>query len=257
MASAAPQNLEEAQSLLRQDKPDKAEAIVANLLLDDPENIEARYTLAVTQRIQHEWTTALTTIDKILEQAPNFGRAHQEAGYNQIALKDFLKAGVAFEQAISCDPSLINSWKCLSKLYNDSGNDAQFRKADDQVTFLSTLPAELLTVISYMSEDRLLDAERLCRYFLRDNKTHIEGMRLLAEIATRTNVLLDAEFLLESCVEFEPEHRNARIQYANVLLKTQKFHKAFEQAKILLEKYPDDLEAIRALYASACKAYFQ
>ncbi len=252
MASAAPQKLEEAQSLLREDKPDKAEAIVADLLLDDPENIEARYTLAVTQRIQHEWTTALATIDKIFEQAPSFGRAHQEAGYNRIAQKDLLKAGVAFEKAVSCDPSLINSWKCLAKLYEDSGNEAQSQEAQDQVTFLKTLPAELLTVISYMSEDRLLDAERLCRYFLRSNKTHIEGMRLLAEIATRTNTFNDAEFLLESCVEFEPEHRNARIQYANVLLKTQKFHKAFEQAKILLEKYPDDLEAISALYASAC-----
>jgi len=252
MASAAPQKLEEAQSLLREDKPDKAEAIVADLLLDDPENIEARYTLAVTQRIQHEWTTALATIDKIFEQAPSFGRAHQEAGYNWIAQKDLLKAGVAFEKAVSCDPSLINSWKCLAKLYEDSGNEAQSQEAQDQVTFLKTLSAELLTVISYMSEDRLLDAERLCRYFLRSNKTHVEGMRLLAEIATRTKTYDDAEFLLESCVEFEPEHRNARIQYINVLLRTQKFSKAFDHAKILLEKYPDDIETIPALYASAC-----
>ena len=252
MASAAPQKLEEAQDLLRQDKPDQAEIIIADILADEPDNTEARYTLAVSQRIQHEWSTALTTIDKILEQKPNFGRAYQEAGYNRIAQKELLKAGVAFEAAVNSDPSLINSWKCLSKLYEDSGNMAQYQRAQDQITFLSTLPAELLTVISYMSEDRLLDAERLCRFFLRSNQTHVEGMRLLAEIANRTNTFNDAEFLLESCVEFEPEHRNARIQYANILLKTQKFHKAFDQAKILLDKYPDDLEAIRALYASAC-----
>jgi len=252
MATAVPHRLEEAQSLLRQDKPEKAEEIVAGLLRDDPDNTEARYTLAVTQRIQHEWTRALETIETILAQKPNFGRAHQEAGYNRIAQKDYLQAGIAFEKAVACDPSLINSWKSLAKLYEDSGNTRQRQRAQDQITFLNTLPAELLTVISYLSEDRLVDAERLCRYFLKSNKTHVEGMRLLAEIATRNNVFDDAEFLLESCVEFEPEHRNARIQYVNILLRTQKFHKAHEEAKVLLEKYPDDLETIRALYASAC-----
>lgn len=251
MASATPQRLEEAQHLLRQDKPDEAEAIVAALLAEEPDNIEAQYTLAVTQRIRHDWSTALETIDRILEQKPEFGRAYQEIGYNRIAQRDLLKAGVAFEKAIACDPSLINSWKCLSKLYEDSGNMERYQQAQDQITFLCTMPAELLTVISYLSEDRLVDAERLCRYFLKSNKTHVEGMRLLAEIATRNNVLDDAEFLLESCVEFEPEHRNARIQYVNILLRTQKFHKAFEQAKLLLEKYPDDIETIKALYASA------
>lgn len=251
MANLTLEKLEQAQQLLRQDKPEKAEEVVVEVLAAEPDNIEAQYTLAVTQRIRHQWTTALESIDKILEVKPNFGRAHQEAGYNQIALKDYIKAGVAFEAAINSDPSLVNSWKCLAKLYQDSGNEAQRQRAQDQITFLSTLPAELLTVISYLSEDRLVDAERLCRFFLQSNKTHVEGMRLLAEIATRNNVYDDAEFLLESCVEFEPEHRNARIQYVNILLRTQKFHKAFEEAKVLLEKYPDDIETIRALYASA------
>ncbi len=252
MASTAPQKLEEAQSLLRQDRPDDAQAVVSEVLAEEPDNVEARYTLAVTQRIRHDWDAALRTIDELLGLKPNFGRAHQEAGYNRIAQRDLRNAGIAFEKAISCDPSLINSWKCLAKLYEDSGKREKYQRAQDQITFLKSLPAELLTVISYLSEDRLADAERLCRYFLKSNKTHVEGMRLLAEIVTRRNVFDDAEFLLESCVEFEPEHRNARIQYVNILLKTQKFHKAYEQAKVLQEKYPDDIETIPALYASAC-----
>ncbi len=245
------QKLEEAQALLRQKRPDAAAAAAKEILADDPDNIEAQYTLAVAQRNAHDWSTALDTIERILEQSPNFGRAHQEAGYNRIAQRDFHQAGISFEKAVSCDPALINSWKCLAKLYEDAGKAHQSQRARDQIAFLDQLPVELLTVISYMSEDRLVDAERLCRYFLRSNKTHVEGMRLLAEIATRSNVLDDAEFLLESAVEFEPEHRNARIQYVNVLLRTQKFYKAYDQARILRQKYPDDFETIDALYASA------
>jgi tetratricopeptide (TPR) repeat protein len=244
--------LEQAQVLLGRNKPEQAAKVIAEVLENEPDNIEAQYTLAVAQRGQRHWTMALNTIDRILEAKPNFGRAYQEAGYSQIALGDDQKARLAFEAAVFSNPSLTSSWKSLAKLYSDTGNDSQYQRAQNQIKFLDTLPSELLTVRSYMSEDRLLDAERLCRYYLRANKTHVDGMRLLAEIATRSNTYDDAEFLLESCVEFEPEHRDARIQYVNLLLKTQKFHKAVDEARKLLEMFPDDLAIIRALYASAC-----
>ncbi len=244
--------LEQAQVLLGRNKPEQAAKVIAEVLENEPDNIEAQYTLAVAQRGQRHWTMALSTIDRILEAKPNFGRAYQEAGYSQIALGNDQKARLAFEAAVFSNPSLTSSWKSLAKLYSDTGNDSQYQRAQNQIKFLDTLPSELLTVRSYMSEDRLLDAERLCRYYLRANKTHVDGMRLLAEIATRSNTYDDAEFLLESCVEFEPEHRDARIQYVNLLLKTQKFHKAVDEARKLLEMFPDDLAIIRALYASAC-----
>lgn len=238
--------------MLGRDETQAAANIVISILADDPDNVEAGYTLAVSQRMQQDWQVALSTLRGVLEKKPTFGRAHQEAGNNHIALQQFHEAGRAFETAVANDPSLKHSWLCLAKLYRDSNNAEQQKRAEDQLAFLNTLPNELLTVISYMSDDRLVDAERLCRYFLRTDKTNIEGMRLLAEIATRNSVFDDAEFLLESCVEFDPEHRNARIQYVNILLRMQKFAKAFEQSRLLIEKYPDDHETIEALHASAC-----
>ena len=246
------QRLQEAQSLLGQRAPDKAQAIVGEILKDEPKNIEARYTQAVILRVQQHWPEALTALDKLLADQPSFGRAFQEAGLNHIALRQFNKAGSSFEKAVNCDPGLLNSWQHLAQLYKSTHNAEKFKKAQEQVTFLQSLPRELLTVISYMSEGRLVDAERLCKYFLQSNKTHVEGMRLLAEIATRTRVFEDAEFLLESAVEFEPDHMQARVQYANILLRTQKFDKAWDQARMLLDAHPDDTDTILALYASAC-----
>ena len=229
-----------------------------SVLRVEPENIEARYALAVALRHQHKWPAAIKALDDILERKPNFGRAHQEAGYNHIAVRNTLRAGAAFERAVNADPSLINSWKCLVKLYQDSGNRAKLESAQQQVATLSELPAQLLAAISYLSEDRLADAERLCKHFLRENKTHVEGMRLLAEIATRNKVYDEAEFLLESCVDFAPEHRQARIQYANILLRTQKFALACRQTETLLAEEPADAapatgeDFVRSLHAAAC-----
>jgi hypothetical protein len=55
-------------------------------------------------------------------------------------------------------------------------------------------------------------------------------MRLLAEIGVRLGVLDDAEFLLESAVEFAPDNGQVH-RLHRILRKRQKFEKALEQAK--------------------------
>ena len=244
--------VQEAQHWLIKGEPDRTEQLVSDVLSAEPDNIEAQYALAVAQRYQHQWELALATLARILKSKPRFGRAHQEAGYNRLAVKDYARAGAAFERAVAADLSLINSWKCLAKLYRDRGNHARLAPVQKQIAFLGGLPAELLAVIGSLSEDRLADAERLCKHFLHTNKTHVEGMRLLAEIATHNGVYGEAEFLLESCVEFEPGHRNARIQYVNLLLRVQKFAKAYEQAEVLLAQPADDMHLVQPLHAAAC-----
>ncbi len=229
-----------------------ADAISRAVLKQDPENQDFLYILAVSMRLQESHSQSLQILDDMLVARPGYGRAHQERGYNLLALNKSAKARVAFELAVDLDPSLVGSWKSLATLYKRSGDHKQYSASQDQLAFLAKMPAELLSVISYMSDGKLQDAERLCRYFLRSNKTHIEGMRILAEIATRNKVLDDAEFLLESCVEFEPDHLDARIQYGNVLLRIQKFEKARQQSEFLIAKYPEDMGAIRLLHANAC-----
>ena len=59
----------------------------------------------------------------------------------------------------------------------------------------------------------------LCRHFLRENKTHIEGMRLLAEIGTRVGVLTDAEFLLDFLSkELGPHYYNRGLYDAQAVM---------------------------------------
>lgn len=244
--------IQQAQALLGDGRPAEAEALLSALLRKAPDNLEAQYAQAVTLRHLHRWRDALTTLAAILKARPDFGRAHQEVGYNRIARREFDQAEAAFEQAVAKDPALINSWRCLVKLHRDRDNQARLAEAQAQLAFLEQLPPELMAVITHLSEGKLADADRLCRHFLRSNKTHVEGMRLLAEIATRNKVFDEAEFLLESCLEFQPEHRNARIQYANLLLRVQKFAKAYQQAKQLMDEHPDDVDAILSLYAAAC-----
>jgi len=76
-------------------------------------------------------------------------------------------------------------------------------------------------------------------------------MQLLADIGMRLGVLDDAEFLLEAAVHAEPDNVPVRIDYIQALRKRQKFHDALEQAKVLLDGDPNNLQ-FRSIYAVEC-----
>ena len=220
------------------------------ILTLDESHVEAVYNLAVSQRYQQKYTEALSTLGQLKKIDPAYARGYQEQGHSHFALKHYDKATTAFEEAVRLNPALLASWKVLAKLYESADLDAPSKFALEQVKVLSGLPIELLSVASMLHENKLYKAERLCRHFLQNNKHHIEGMRLLALIADRLDILDDAEFLLESCVEFAPEHERARFDYANILLKKQKFEKAHEQTELLIDASPEN-PAYQSLLANA------
>jgi tetratricopeptide (TPR) repeat protein len=216
----------------------------------DAERVDVLYTLAVAQRYQSRHDDALQTIESLIDIEPGYGRAHQERGHTLLALGRDGEACQAFEHAVRCNPSLPASWNALLALYRDEPASARMREAQQQAQYLSMLPPELLAVSSMLHEGKLYKADRLCRSFLRDHKHHIEAMRLLAAIGDRTQRLADADFLLESCVEFAPQYDTARYDYANLLLKMQKFEAAYHHTGLLVERDPDNL-AYRSLHGNA------
>ena len=209
-----------------------------NLSLD---HVEALYVLAVAQRYQEQFEEAFSTLERLLGLDPDNARAWQEQGHSLLTQNRTEKARLAYENAVRLNPALLACWNALTNLYELANLPEQAQAALEQAEFLSRLPKELLSVTSMIHEGKLYKAERLCRHFLHNDKQHIEGMRLLAAIGDRLEVLGDAEFLLESCVEFAPAHDAARYDYANLLLKMQKFEKAYEQTQILAEKVQENL----------------
>ena len=81
----------------------------------------------------------------------------------------------------------------------------------------------VLSAIDLVAQNKLLKAEEVCRAFLQTHPSHVEAMRVLADIGVRLGILEDAEFLLESAIEFEPDNIEARMDYIQILRKRQKF----------------------------------
>ena len=239
-AAEPEERIARAKQLLKAGRLKGALALTKDELLDNPDNTEALYIQAVALRYLGQHGQALETLDQLKTRQPAYARAYQEEGHNLKQMGDFRQATAAFQRAVDLNHALRASWRELAALHKRQNDQASADIAQAEYARLSGLPAELVSVASLIHEGKLFRAEKLCRAFLQQNPHHIEAMRLLAMLGMKLFVYDDAEFLLESCVEFAPEYWLARYDYINVLHKRQKFEKALEQATLLLDSHPDN-----------------
>jgi tetratricopeptide (TPR) repeat protein len=232
----AEQVIKQCQLLINKGHLSQASENLENMLAQNLGHIEGIYCLAVCQRKQQKHAESMENLNQVLVKAPDHGRAHQEQGFIHKALGETFKAITAFEKAVALNPALFGSWRVLA----DELDYSNHQEAKKHVDWLSSLPPALVSVSSLIYQKQLHRAERLCRHFLKDHPHQPEAMRLLAELGNKFQILDDAEFLLASCLEFEPNYKRARLDYVHVLHKRQKYNKALAQAQILLDSDPNN-----------------
>ena len=217
-----------------------------------PDQREALYLLAVSQRYAQRIPDALATLERLERLFPQFSRLYQERGHCYVLLRDAPRAIEAFLAAVHRNPALPASWSRLQVLYRMTGDEQNAATAAAHVDTLSKLAPEVVTANALFSDGDLAEAEKLTRAFLLrpGNGRNIEAMRLLARIGMARDAVHDADVLLEAVLELAPDYRAARHDYALALLHRHKFNKAVEQLEMLLELEPDN-RAFRTTYATA------
>ena len=252
MSDISQQLIDAQQALVNKDL-NAANSIIASLATAHPDDPNVRYLACLLLRLQGRNDEAMQSLQSLTSDVPDHARAFQEMTTVALAINEPKLAHAAAERAVELDPALVQCWQFLIPLrrkFSPSSAEA----AAAQLDFLRSLPPELRTVISYLANNKVQDAERLAKHFLRDNKTHPEGMRLLAEVLTRKNILDEAQFLLETLVELQPKMIPARLQLFHVLMRRQRFHSAFDIAASLNEDAPTDTGEIKRAYAAAAFA---
>jgi predicted Zn-dependent protease len=238
-------------ALLERDQFAEGFEAARTLSVEAPENRDVLYMMAVSLRYLQRVPEALQTLERLERHHPGYPRIYQERGHCHVALRSAEPAIEAYERAVTMSPALHASWRALSTLYRMTGRPREADRADSQVKSLAALPHEIVTAFSMYADGEILDAERVVRKYLLDNGDHVEGMRLLAKIGLDLDVTDDAELLLARALDIAPGHREARYEYAIVLLKRHKHVRAREEMEKLLALDPDN-RMYRTTHATVC-----
>lgn len=175
-------------------------------------------------------------------------RAHQACGDALYAAGDYPNAVEAYRAALALNVSLIECWQkyvdCLSRTGRpDLAADA--RRMAEQI---AAWPAQVLSAHDDLAEGNIDRAESTIRSFLQQHGIHVEGMRVMALVAARREVLEVAEELLAQVLRRAPEHIAARGEYVAVLNRLHRFADALPHAAQVLRARPDWRD-YRLLYA--------
>ena len=222
--------------------------LLSPLIEEDPSHEEALYLMAVVQRYGKNFDNALTLLERLKYIAPLHGRAHQEEAHVYRDMGQLDRALNCYQRAIRLNPALVASLQNQQKIFASTGQERAAIALQAQVDRLEALPKPLVAAMELNAQGKLLKAEELCREFLKQNPTHIEGMRILADIGAKLGVLDDADFLLESALEFEPTNAQVHMDYVQILRKRQKFAAALEESKKLLARNPNNAQ-FKSIYA--------
>ncbi|HET7757372.1 MAG TPA: sulfotransferase, partial [Steroidobacteraceae bacterium] len=231
-----------------------AEGAAQALLAEVPENRDLLYMLAVSQRYQQRIPAALATLERLEALHPGYPRLYQERGHCHVARRAAAPAIAAFERAVTLNPVLRASWEALRVLYGMAGRKQHAADAAANVARLAAVPPEIVTAIDMFCDGEVAAAESRVRQYLLAHGDHVEGMRLLAQIGVKHDVLDDAELLLENVLRMQPDYHAARYDYATVLLKRHKHVQAREQMERLLAIDPGN-RMYRTTYATVCTGF--
>jgi len=231
--------IKQAQSEMQAGRFQAAAVIVQAMLALDPADQDALYMAAVAARYLGQYEIAGDHLRALKQVAPEYGRAFQEEGHLLQAMGELTRALTAYQTATRYNPALVASWQAQADVLKANGQPAKSDLALAQLQRIKALPRELLAVTNHIHEGRVLRAEEIVRAFLQKHSHHIEGMRLLADIGSRLGVHEDADFLLETAIELDPENIQLRIDHIQVLRKRQKYAQALAQAKALRARDPE------------------
>ena len=236
--SATESEVARIRGLLQQNQFAAALSAAETLAVEVPENRDVLYMMAVAQRNLQHIPDALKTLERLERTHPGYSRLFQERGHCHVGLRQAQPAIEAFLRAVNLNPALPASWNLLHGLYKMTGQTANAEIAAAHMRKLGELPTEVVTATSMFSDGEVFPAERLIRDYLLKHGDHVEGMRLLAKIGMKLDVLDDAEVLLENVVRIQPEYHAARHDYAVVLLQRHKHARALEELERLLQVDP-------------------
>jgi tetratricopeptide (TPR) repeat protein len=237
--------------LIRARRLDEALPAAEALLETVPENRDALYLCAHTQRLRGATTAALATLATLERLYPRYSRLHEERGLCHVVLRQAPEAIGALLAAVQINPALPASWSMLEGLYRLTGDAGNAAIAAAHVATLKKLPAEVVTATGLFSDGEPGAAEQVVRAFLVKNGHHVEAMRLLARIGIERDVLDDAQLLLEGVLELAPDYLAARADYVRVLNERHLYQRAQQEAGKLLAADPGNRDH-RVLYALTC-----
>ena len=235
--SAVPPAVASAAQLLQAD-PAAAEAQLRSFLAAQTAHAEARLLLAVALRSQGKAAEALSTMEALAADRPDWAAVQFEFGSALLAANRAKDAIAALEHAARLEPRLPGLWRALGDAHYLAGHASAADAAYERHVEAAKNDPLLLRAVNALENSRADITEAAARERLKFHPTDVVAMRLLADVCSHTGREEEARRLLADCVARAPGYLAAQFEYAQLLGRMNRISEAQPRAEALLKENP-------------------
>ncbi|MDB6107322.1 MAG: hypothetical protein JWO52_7321 [Gammaproteobacteria bacterium] len=181
---------------------------------------------------------------------PDSALAHFELGRTLLSQGRDADALAALTRAVELEPNLAESWRELAAVHAARGDIKSCDFAYENYVRLAAPEQRHSEAAAALATFRLDTADSLLRRHLGREPQDVAAMRMLARVAIEREDYVEAERLLEECLQLAPGYTAARLDLAKTFFTQQKADPMLPLLERLLALHPDDV-ALQSLQASA------
>ena len=215
-----------------------AEAQAREILKAIPGQLDSLFLLAVALRLQDKHAEALAVLQQPVLALSGKIPVEFETALVLAGLGRCNEAIAVLKRIVGREPQHIAAWRTLGDQYVRIGQAAAADDAYFRHVQASVHNRQLVEAATALGDNRLAEAERLLRSYLKACPTDVAAIRMLAEVAARLGRLEEAESLLTRALELCPSFDAARANYAAVLNRQMKAVAALAQVDLLRARDP-------------------
>jgi predicted Zn-dependent protease len=241
--------LAHARQLLQKD-PQLAAEQASEVLRVVPGEPRAQLVLGAARRLTGRLEAALEILERLAQEQPRAAAVHLELGAALGEANRSREAIRALRHALRLQPDSPDGWRLLADQLDASGDSSGADSARARYLKAATRDPQLMEAAAALVANDLPVADARLRSHLERHPTDVAALRMLAEVAARLRRYVEAQQLLERCLELAPSFDMARYNYASVLTRQGNPAAALPQVQQLLAREPRN-PAYRYLQAAA------
>jgi tetratricopeptide (TPR) repeat protein len=203
-----------------------------------PGHPRARLILGAAHRIGGRTQLALDVLEPLAAEHPRSAPAQLELAMARSAAGRPDEAVASLRLATQLKPDSADAWRLLADELDAMGDGPGADQARARYLKSANQDPRLMDAAAALVANDLPLADTRLRAHLVRFPTDVAALRMLAEVAGRLRRYLDAQTLLEKCLELSPSFDAARNNYAVVLNRQGKAEAALRQVDLLLAKEP-------------------
>src|SRR5215475_1638667 len=241
--------LAHAAQLLQKD-PQLAAEQATEILRVLPGEPRAQLVLGAARRLTGRLEAALDILERLAREQPRAAVVYLELAAALGEANRSPEAIAALRRALQLQPDSPDGWRLLADQLDASGDASGADLARARYLKAATRDPRLMEAAAALVANDLPVADACLRAHLERHPTDVAALRMLAEVAARLRRYLDAQQLLERCLELAPSFDMARYNYASVLTRQGNRAAALGHMEQVLAREPRN-PAYRFLKAAA------